>query len=76
MAAVTFRPEAIGQELDTLLELWRRFEGFGNAPDGAAMSYRRAFHKMESENIVSNAAFKSRGRKEGVKRREKMAMIC
>lgn len=40
-------PEAIGQELDMLLELWRRLEDFGNAPGGASMSYKWAFHKME-----------------------------
>lgn len=39
--------EAIGQELDMLLEHGRGFEDFGNAPKGAAMSYRWALHKMK-----------------------------
>lgn len=75
VAAVTICPEAIGRELDMLLELWRRFEDFGNAPEGAAVSYRWAFHMMEWENIVSNAAFKSHGKGESVKEREKMATV-
>lgn len=75
VAAVTICPEAIGRELDMLLELWRRFEDFGNAPEGAAVSYRWAFHMMEWENIVSNAAFKSHGKGKSVKESEKMATV-
>lgn len=63
MTAVTFHPEAVGQELNMLSELWRRFGDFGKAPEGAAMSCRRAFHKTARENIVLNAAFMSRGKR-------------
>lgn len=34
VTAVTFHLEVIGQELDTLLELWRRFRDFEKAPKG------------------------------------------
>lgn len=51
VTAVTFHPEVICQELNKLLELWRRFGDFMKAPEGAAMSCRRAFHKTEWENI-------------------------
>lgn len=66
VTTVTFHPEVIGQELNMLSELWRRFGDFWKAPEGAAMSCRRAFHWAETENIVLNAAFMFCGkRKEG-----------
>lgn len=71
VAAVIFHPEAIGRELDALLEHWKKVWGlWWMHPKGAAMSYRWAFHKMEQENIASNAAFKSQG-KRGCQRKGK-----
>lgn len=61
MMAVTFHPEVVGQELNMLRTL-KKVWGLGKAPEGAAMSCRRAFHETERENLVSNAAFMSCGK--------------